>query len=62
MMADRGATWPRTGGGIESWGSIRRAGLAAPPKGCRIVAFNGNAAPGMAACQAEAPWIAEHWR
>ncbi len=49
------AVWP--------WdGDVRSVRATPDPQSARIVFFNGPRAPGMAAMQAEYPWIKSNWR
>jgi hypothetical protein len=56
-LGNAGASWPKTGGGIESFTPLG----GRLPASARIVFFNGRSCPDMAKCQAVA-WVREHWR
>lgn len=48
---------------VWSWdGDVRSVRATPDPQAARVVFFNGPRAPGMAAMQAEYPWIEANWR
>ncbi len=48
---------------VWAWdGDVRSVRATPDPQSARIVFFNGPRAPGMAAMQAEYPWIEKNWR